>query len=297
MRTAHWKLIVVLSLMIGLCGSPMTYAQSEIKIGVLAKRGTEKAYQQWGATAAILSEKLSEKFTIVPLKFVDIEPALKNNQIHFLIANSGFFSSMEKEYKLKALTTMVNRRQDVALQEFGGVIFVRKNSRINSIKDIRGKRFMCVKYSSFGGGQMAWRLLLDRGINPKTDCSAFLEGGTHDNVVMAVKKGDADVGTVRSDTLERMQSEGMIKMEDFKIINKIDDSFAFVHSTRLYPEWPFVACLPADRNLRRQVTKVLMLLPNNHEALDAAKVYKWTYPGDYAAVAECLRIIENSKQG
>jgi two-component system, LuxR family, sensor histidine kinase TtrS len=295
MKIVHWKLIVVLTLMIGFCGSTMADAQAEIKIGVLAKRGTEKAYEQWNPTAAILSEKLSEKFLIVPLKFVDIEPALKNNQIHFLIANSGFFSSMEEKYNLKALTTMVNRRQDVALQEFGGVIFVRRDSRIRKINDIRGKRFMCVKYSSFGGGQMAWRLLLDMGINPKTDCSAFLEGGTHDNVVMAVKKGDAEVGTVRSDTLERMQSEGKIKMDDFKIINKVEDSFAFVHSTRLYPEWPFVACQPADRDLRRKVTKVLMLLPNNNEALDAAKVYKWTYPGNYAAVTECLRIIENSK--
>jgi phosphate/phosphite/phosphonate ABC transporter binding protein len=296
MKIVHWKLIVVLSMMIGFCGSTMVSAQ-EIKIGVLAKRGTAKAYQQWNPTAAILSEKLHEKFVIVPLKFVDIEPALKNNQIHFLIANSGFFSSMEGKYNLKALTTMVNRRQDVALQEFGGVIIVPRDSRIRNINDIRGKRFMCVKYSSFGGGQMAWRLLLDRGINPKTDCSAFLQGGTHDKVVMAVKKGEVDVGTVRSDTLERMQSEGKIEMEDFKIINKVADSFAFVHSTRLYPEWPFVACQPADRDLRSKVRKVLMLLPNKHEALDAAKVYKWTYPGKYQAVTECLRIIENSKKG
>jgi phosphate/phosphite/phosphonate ABC transporter binding protein len=294
MKMGHWTLIAVLTLSIGILGSTMAYAQ-EIKIGVLAKRGTEKAYQQWNPTAAILSEKLSQPFVIVPLKFVDIEPALKNNQIHFLIANSGFFSSMAEKYHLKALTTMVNRRQDVALQEFGGVIIVPRDSRIRKINDIRGKRFMCVKYSSFGGGQMAWRLLLERGINPKTDCSAFLEGGTHDNVVMAVKKGDVDVGTVRSDTLERMQAEGKIRMEDFKIINKIDDSFAFVHSTRLYPEWPFVACQPADRELRRNVTKVLMLLPNKHEVLDAANVYKWTYPGNYAAVAECLRIIETAK--
>lgn len=294
MRIAYCKLFIVSTLVIGLCGSTMAHAQSEIKIGVLAKRGTEKAYEQWGPTASILSKKLSEKFIIVPLKFTEIEPALKNNQIHFLIANSGFYSSMKEKYNLKALATMVNRRQDVALEEFGGVIITRKNSKINSISGIKGKRFMAVKYSSFGGGQMAWRLLLDSGINPKTDCSAFLEGGTHDQVVMAVKKGKVDVGTVRSDTLERMQSEGKIQMSDFKVIHKVSDSFAFVHSTRLYPEWPVAACLPADRNLRRKVTKVLMLLKNDHESLNAAKVYKWTYPGNYAAVAECLRIIENA---
>ena len=295
MRKMSVATIIMLPLIIGFLSLTPQAAQSEIKIGVLAKRGAEKAYQQWGPTAEVLSKKLSQEVSIVPLKFVEIEPALANDQIHFLIANSGFFASMEKEYDLKVLATMVNRRQSIPLEKFGGVVFVQKNSKIDSLKEIRGKRFMCVKYSSFGGGQMAWRLLLENGINPKTDCAKFLEGGTHDNVVMAVKKGEVDVGTVRSDTLERMQSEGKIQMSDFKVINKIDDAFAFVHSTQLYPEWPFVACRPADRDLRRKVTKVLMLLKNNDEALKAANVFKWTYPGDYAAVSECLNIIASAK--
>lgn len=297
MRNTFWKSFVTLALMIGFCGSFIAHAGDEIKIGVLAKRGKDKAVEQWGPTADVLSEKLPQKFIVVPLKFEEIEPALKNGQIHFLVANSGFFSSMQEKYDLKALATMVNRRQDVALEEFGGVVFVRWDSPINTLNDIRGKRLMCVKYSSFGGGQMAWRLLLDHGINPKTDCAAFLQGGTHDNVVMAVKKGEADVGTVRSDTLERMQAEGKIQIGEFKVVNPVEDSFAFAHSTRLYPEWPFVACQTADRDLRRQVTKVLMLLKNDHEALNAANIYKWTYPGDYAAVSECLRVIENAKKG
>lgn len=294
MRKMKWKLVVALALMISFLGTITAEAQSEIKIGVLAKRGTEKAYDQWEPTAKVLSEKMSQKVIIVPLKFVEIEPALKNNRIHFLIANSGFYASMKEKYNLKALTTMVNRRQDVALEKFGGVIFTQKDSKIKSLQDVKGKRFMCVKYSSFGGGQMAWRLLLDYGINPKTDCISFKQAGTHDAVVMAVKKGTVDVGTVRSDTLERMQSEGKINIEDFKIIRKVNDSFAFVHSTRLYPEWPFVACAPADRDLRRKATKVLMLMKSNHEALAAAKVYKWTYPGDYDSVEECLRVIHSS---
>lgn len=288
-------LITVLAIIGGLLGATSVQAQSEIKIGVLAKRGTEKAYEQWNPTAKAISDKLKQPVSIIPLKFTEIEPALANRQIHFLIANSGYYASMQEKYNLKALSTMVNRRQNVALEKFGGVIFVRNDSKINELEDIRGKRFMCVKYSSFGGGQMAWRLLLEKGINPKTDCSRFVEGGTHDNVVMAVLEGKVDVGTVRSDTIERMQTEGKIKMSDFKIINEISDSFAFVHSTELYPEWPFIACQPADRDLRREVTKILMLMKSDHQALQAAKVYKWTYPGDYSAVSDCLNVIANAK--
>ena len=186
---------------------------------------------------------------------------------------------------------MINRKKGIALKEFGGVILVRKDSPIKKIKDIRGKRFMCVKFSSFGGAHMAWRLLLEKGIDPKKDCSAFLQGGTHDNVVLAVKSGKADVGTVRSDTLERMESEGTIRMQDFRIIDQMNDSYPFVHSTRLYPEWPFAACATTDPQLSKKVAKYLMLLNFSHEAMSASKVYKWTYPSNYAEVTECLRVI------
>lgn len=272
-------------------GLTTAHAQQEIRFGVLAKRGIDKAHQQWGPTAEYLSQKLSTNCILVPLKFVEIEPALKNGEIHFLLANSAFYARFKDKYKLKAITTMINRKKEIALKEFGGVIFVRNDSPIKSVKDMRGKKFMCVKYSSFGGAQMAWRLMLDQGVNPEKDCSAFLQGGTHDNVVLAVKKGVAEVGTVRSDTLERMESEGLISLSDFRVINQMHDSYPFVHSTQLYPEWPVAACSITSPKLAKDVAKALILLKYTDEAMTASKVYKWTYPSNYADVTECLRAI------
>jgi phosphate/phosphite/phosphonate ABC transporter binding protein len=270
---------------------PNLYAKQTVKFGVLAKRGIVKAQEQWGPTTDYLSKRLGVDVVLVPLKFVEIEPALKGGEINFLLANPAFYARFEKKYHLKAICTMINRKTDIALKQFGGVLFTRRNSPIHTIRDMRGKRFMCVKYSSFGGAQMVWRLLLEQGFDPKKDCSAFLQGGTHDNVVMAVKNGKADVGTVRSDTLERMQSEGKIRMTDFRIINQRHDSYPFVHSTRLYPEWPVAACSTTDPKLARKVAKALMLLNFTDKAMTAAKVYKWTYPANYADVTECLRVI------
>ena len=138
---------------------------------------------------------------------------------------------------------------------------------------------------------MAWRLLLESGVDPKKECKAFLEGGTHDNVVMAVKNGSVDVGTVRSDTLERMAAEGKISLGDFKVISEIKDGFPFVHSTRLYPEWPFAACAKTDPAVSKKVAKALYLLNNSHPAMKASKVYSWTRPANYSDVTACLRVI------
>lgn len=267
-------------------------AQADIKIGVLAKRGTATAMAKWKATADYLSGKLGEPAVIIPLKFVDIEPKVKSGQIDFMLANSAFYVEMEKKYGVKAVATLINSRDGKAMKEFGGVILVRADSPIKTLADIKGKKFMCVKYSSFGGGQMGWRLLLKNGIDPKKDFAAFVEGGKHDNVVLAVKNGVMDAGTVRSDTLERMAAEGKINMADFRVIHQVKDDFPFVHSTILYPEWPMGALKHVDPKKAAKVGAALQALTSGDAAAKNAKVVGWSPAADYAPVRDCLKAIK-----
>lgn len=283
--------ITLLTLILLLSWTGFSFAERPIRFAVLAKRGAEKAMQQWGETGEYLSRKLKREVKIIPIKFVEIEPALRNRTIDFLLANSAFYARFEEKYKLKAITTMVNKKGIVALNKFAGVVFVRHDSKIKDVKDIRGKRYMCVKFTSFGGAYMAARLLKDNGIDPTKDCASYTQGNTHDNVVMAVLQGKVDVGTVRSDTMERMEAEGKIKMSDFRVLNQINDGFHFVHSTRLYPEWPLAACQTVGSALARKVAKAMMLMKSTDKAMKNAKVYSWTYPANYGDVTVCLRAI------
>jgi two-component system sensor histidine kinase TtrS len=168
------------------------------------------------------------------------------------------------------------------------VVFARADSPVQELGDIKGKKFMCVKLTSFGGCQMALRLFLDSGIDPKKDFAALLEGNTHDNVVLAVKNGAADAGTVRSDTLECMQDEGKIQMSDFRVIHPVKDDFPFVHSTVLYPEWPMAATAKTDEALRQKLADALIAMPAD---LPAAKIAGWTKPADYASVDDVVKTL------
>jgi len=267
-------------------------AHAGYKIGVLAKRGAPMCMKEWGATGAYLSEKLGEKFNIIPLKFTAIEPAIKSGKIDFLLANPAFYVTMQKKYGIHAIATMINSRGGKALKQFGGVLFVRKDNGIKELSQVKGRKFMCVKYSSFGGGNMVWRLLVENGIHPKTDFASVLEGKKHDNVVLAVQNGTVDVGTVRSDTLERMQEEGKIKISDFRIIHPIKDDFPFVHSTRLYPEWPMAASKNTPAGIADKVAAALIDMPKDSMAARSCKIVGWTQPLDYAPVAQCLKTIK-----
>jgi ABC-type phosphate/phosphonate transport system substrate-binding protein len=169
------------------------------------------------------------------------------------------------------------------------VLFVKAGSPIQTLQDVKGKRFMCVKKSSFGGYQMAQRELLKAGIDPEKDTSIFKEAGTHDKVVELVRDGIIEVGTVRTDTLERMAAEGKIKMADFVIINEQKDDFPFVRSTPLYPEWPMAMVGGTDPALGKQVGDALIALSADHPAAQAAKVVGWSAPADYSEVEGLLK--------
>jgi phosphate/phosphite/phosphonate ABC transporter binding protein len=267
-------------------------ASAEIKIGVLALRGPEKAVQQWGPTGEYLSAKLGEKVSIIPLKFEAVDPMVKDGQIDFFVANSAMFVEMEKKYKARAVATLINSVDGKPMDRFGGVIFVKNDSPIQKLEDIRGKKFMVVDFASFGGGQMAWRTLLEAGIDPQKDLAAFLEGKKHDNVVLAVLNGATDAGSVRTDIMERMQNEGKIKMSDFRIINQVKDDFPYVHSTILYPEWPMAAVAKTPADTAAKMLEALKGIPPGSPEAKAGENLGWKDPADYSSVRECLTTIK-----
>jgi len=266
-------------------------AEGEVRIGVLAKRGDERTVQRWQPTADYLSRQIPKhRFIVVPLNFVEIDQVVAKGGVDFVLANSAIYVGLEKRYGAGRIATMRNRNGHSGYTVFGGVIFTRADRKdINSLANIPGKKFAAVKENSFGGYLMALREMAQAGITPNDD--ALLQfSGTHDAVVKAVLQAKADVGTVRSDTLERMNTEGKINLKDIKIINQQHhDGFGYLHSTRLYPEWPFARVAHTSNELSNVVAAALLRMPEDGEAAISGQISGWTVPGNYQPVHELLR--------
>lgn len=261
-------------------------AGADVKIGVLAKNGPAKALKKWGATGEYLTEKISQPVEIVPLGFDKVFPAVEAGEVDFFLVNSSMFITTKVKFGTVPIATMINSRQGKALKSFGGVVFTTSyNDTINSLADLKGKKFAAVKKSSFGGWQMAYKEFVDAGIDPFKDFASMEFSGKHDNVVFAVQNEQVEAGTVRTDTMERMVASGAIAMEDFKIIGQKDHGdFPFVSSTELYPEWPLGKLASTDDGLAAKVVAALKELKAEDKAAQNAKVVGWTDPLDYAGV-------------
>ena len=279
---------VFVSAGIGLAGE--TY-----KIGVLAKNGPVKAMQMWKATGDYLTAKIPGKiFEVVPLNFEAVYPAVESGQVAFFLVNSSMFVTAKVKYGAAAVATMINSRQGQPLKSFGGVIFTSTdNEGIKILADLRGKTFMGVKKSSFGGWQMAYKEMLDAGIDPQKDLAKLEFGGKHDNVVLAVQNGAVQAGTVRTDTLERMAASGLIDMDEFRIIAKKSHAgFPFVCSTALYPEWPLAKTGGTPDAVVQQVIQALKQLKADDPAAKSAKIVGWTDALDYRPVEELQKSLK-----
>jgi len=275
--------------------SIMTYQSNAevVKIGLRAHSGVEKGMAQWQPTADYLTKTIpGYEFVIMPyVSLQELSEHSSKAEFDFVLTNPSSYIELELDHGASRILTLENKRQGGAYTQFGSVIFTLSKSEIKNIKDLKGKRFIAVSENAFGGWRVAWRELHQQGINPSTYFKEMLfSGGIQEDVVLAVMKGHADAGTVRTDMLERMAIAGQIDLDDIRILNpKFTKDFPFMHSSRLYPEWPFAKFHHTSSELAQKVAVALLSIPPTDEAAIAGKYAGWTVPLDYGSVHALMK--------
>ncbi len=271
-------------------------AQHQVRIGILAKRGTSHCLNKWEVLTDYLSRKIpGEEFQIIPLAFDKIDTFVKDRKVDFVIVNTAIYVELEYKYHVSRIATMCNSFGDQCSTLYGSAIFVRKGSTIESLTELKQKDVAAVDPTSLGGWLIALRQLKLFHVDPD-DFHELSFMGTHDAVVMAVLRGKADAGIVRSDTLERMAQEGKISLDAFRILDAdtdtdadATDDFPFLLSTPLYPEWPMAKLESTPDELAQKVAAALFEMQAGKDGVPAATTIQWTIPLNYNSVHDLLK--------
>ena len=286
--------LLIISLFSGIVTDVALAENDVVKIGVLANRSFEHCREKWTPTADYLTRVIQgKKFIIELVDFEQVYAVVEKGDVDFILSNPSFYVKLESWYGVSRIATLKNKVLDGIYTQFGGVVFSKKQREdIRQYSDLKGKTFMAVEETSFGGWRMAWREFKRAGIDPFKDFASLSFGVTYDAVVYAVRDGKVDAGTVRTDTLEHMQAEGKIKIDDFKVIHEHGGGkvhLPFVHSTRTYPEWPMAKVKHTPDELAEKVAVALMTMPADSPAALASESAGWTIPLNYQSVHECLK--------
>jgi phosphonate transport system substrate-binding protein len=121
---------------------------------------------------------------------------------------------------------------------YRGQFIANVNSGIKSFADLKGKSFCFVDPNSTSGYVVPRIILAANGINPDTDFSATQNAGSHNNVAIAVYKGDCDAGVtyvnVLTDTSANLAAtypDIADKVKVFAVTDRIpNDGMQFIKS-------------------------------------------------------------------
>ncbi|NGX17323.1 EAL domain-containing protein [Wenzhouxiangella sp. XN24] len=282
-------------LIIGFLAAPFTsYADQTLNIGVFAYRDKAMLETRLTPVARYLGEALPRyDIRLLVLDQREIEAALLRHELDFLFTNPTHYITLREHNALSgAVATLVNLESGVPVAALGGVVVARAGrSDVVDLASLQGKTVAITGRRYLGGYAAPMEALREAGIDPRR--LDFVElGQPHDNVVRAVLEGEVDAGFIRTGIIEHMISEGRLEADALQVVARQDlPGFPFAVSTRLYPEWPFVALPHVDPQTARRLTAALLALEPGDPAAVAAGIHGFAVPADYAPVERAMRAL------
>lgn len=282
-----------LLLLVGLGFISLSIQAKTLTLGVLSPRPVEITEARWQPLADHLSRILPDhQIKLIAANYPDLDELVTSGKLDFVLTNPSHYIHIRYHQELSgALATLLVEDQGHLLSGFGGVIFTLASSDIKTLTDLKNTRLAAVSTDSLGGYQAQTFELLQQGIRLPEDVSQLLlTDMPHDLAVTAVLNGQADVGFVRTGVLEAMQAEGKLDTNKLRILNAPENHyFPLQLSTRLYPEWPFVALARVDDGITRQIAAALLMLEGDGPVAQAAQIQGFAIPADYAPVEDLAR--------
>ncbi len=262
------------------------------KIAYMVCNSKKETIERFEPLNAYLEKETGYKFSLHAVDTTDFEEAYKKEKFDFTHSNPIIYIILNKEHGVKHLVAEKNGMYGTKTL---GTIIVKKDSPINSIKDLKGKKMIFGPTFAPFGYVTQLELLMRNSIDPYRDIALIYQpqhSFQHEKIIYGVWFGGFDAGAAPMLDLEEMSRENKIKMEDFRIIAK----------TELHPYCNFAynPALPSD--VVKKVENALLKLTKDTtvefkgERLNifkAAKIdgYEKLSDSDYDGLREILKKI------
>lgn len=283
-----WLFIFVFFLL----SSLPSFANDIFHVGIFAYRPATVTENRWQYLEQYLEQQVpNSDFVLEVLDLEQLEQGVRQNRFDFVLTNPVHFIQMRSKYPLSgALGTLVRVLDQNTVSAIGGVIFTRAdNHAIQQLEDVAKASISSPSPITMGGYMAPLYELQQAGIDiDKLDVE--FTHSTHDSVVENVLTGKTDVGFIRTSILEQLIQEGQLAWNQIKLIHlQALSDYPFVVSTRLYPEWPFIALPKVRETTARKVASAILGLDSRHQVSQKIGISGFTVPADYLPVEQSMR--------
>ncbi len=229
--------------------SPGT-ASAEIRLVTVPRLSAAELQTMFAPLTEYLTREVGEKVTlVVPKDFDGVRDAVKAGKADIGFVNPLIYIQMKHVFNIEPLALSSEVKSGTRIR---GIIIARKDSTINQLQDLKGKKFSFVEEDSPAGHIFQKLLLSKAGFDVKKDIVMLPYAKTQEGVVMAVFNKTADAGGVREEQLDKMK--GALDTAQLRIVGYTD----------YFPNWPFFATPSLNKSTADKLrTALLKLKPND----------------------------------
>jgi phosphonate transport system substrate-binding protein len=196
--------------------------EKTILIGLIPEQNIFKQIDRYEPLADYLSGKTGVRINL------KILPRYGNIISNFRTAglDGAFFGSFTYALAHETLGVSVIARPLASdnTSTYHGLLFVRKDSGIRTIADMKGKRFAFVDKATTAGYLLPLEYFHEHGV--KDFRNYFQEtyfAGTHEDAILDVLNGKADVGAAKNTVFQRMAEKNSRIMRELVILERSPD--------------------------------------------------------------------------
>lgn len=242
----------------------LEYPEDTLKLGLLPLYSAITLHDMFQPLAKYLGRQTGRDFRLViPKDFEEFVQLVRQGEVDFTFQNPYVHLLLAREGHLRPLVQAISPEPEEPRQKFRGVILTRKDSQIQELEDLPGKKIMIVSHKS-AGGYWFQNILLRQELGLDISQRAELvEGKRHEEVILSLYRGDVDAGFVREAVLPLAQE--LVDMDRIRVLAR----------TEYYPNWPVSAAEHVPADLADKVQKALLQLQDK-DLLRKARLRSFT---------------------
>ncbi|NJD56716.1 MAG: phosphate/phosphite/phosphonate ABC transporter substrate-binding protein [Nitrospirae bacterium] len=236
------------------------WGDTEILIGLIPEENIFNQMDRHRPLAAYLSKKVGAtvRFTILS-RYGDVMDRFVSRKMDG--AFFGVFTGVLAIDRIDAepIARPVGLSGSSIVQSY---IFVRNDSGIRDVNDMKGKRIVFVDRATVTGYLYALSYLREHGVaSPETYFREVSFAGSHGSTIYAVLDGRADIGTVKSTIFQKLVAKDPVIKEELSIIAR----------SRELPDTTLFLRKDLPQSLRAKIKAALLAMDREPEGVNVLK--------------------------
>jgi phosphonate transport system substrate-binding protein len=203
------------------------HAPAILKVSAIPDEAPTELIRKFQPLGAYLEQTLGMQVEFVPVTdYAGVVEALAADRVD--MAWLGGFTYVQAHQRTGNARPLVQREEDKHFTSH----FITANPSIQSVQDLKGKRFVFGSVSSTSGHLMPRHFMLKDGIMPEQFFSEVAFSGAHDATAAWIQAGKADAGVLNASVWKKLVANGKIDSKKVHVFATTPDFYDYNWTVR-----------------------------------------------------------------